>query len=39
MKALFRIPLGRGKYLAVFRDMVILEEYDTSGMMYGKKVW
>lgn len=33
MKALFRLPLGKGRMIAVFIDMVVLEWYDKNGDM------
>jgi hypothetical protein len=31
MKALFRIYLGNGKYLAVFTNTIIIEYYEDGG--------
>ena len=33
MKALFRINIGRGCYIAVFSNMVVIEYYDSEDQM------
>ncbi len=38
--ALFRVPLRKGRYLAVFWDMLVLEYYDkdSSDMEFAKRL-
>jgi hypothetical protein len=38
MKAIFRIKLGKGVYLAIFKTAIIVEYYDENDDMYGAKV-
>jgi len=40
MKALFRLPLGKGRYIAVFKDMIVIEYYSISNgeMLNAKKL-
>lgn len=33
MKALFRINIGKGRYIAVFSNMIVIEYYNSEDQM------
>lgn len=35
MKAWFRIYIGKGRYIAVFKNSIVIEYYDKDDNMYG----